>query len=104
MNSITKTALTLSLLLPLAGCWDCWSTKKSEEQGEVATHGHTGEKASKCSHKGCTHDHSKDEHTKDSKVATETTTEAIENDEEVEIQSMDDDNMDNDMNNEDYSA
>ncbi|MDP3788476.1 MAG: hypothetical protein Q8Q60_04165 [Candidatus Chromulinivorax sp.] len=103
MNPMVKTALTLALVLPLAGCWDCWSAKKNNDvQSEVATHGHAGDKNSnKCSHKGCTHDHSKDSHKKHA------------DHDEVEVQNMNDDNMDDDNldmdmdnmdDNEDYSA
>ncbi len=65
MKPMVKTALTLSLLLPLAGCCDfCWSKKATEVTSEDATHGTVTKTVSKCSHKGCTHDHSKDSHHK----------------------------------------
>ena len=62
MKSMVKTALTLALILPVAGCWDFgWSKKNQEsEKSETAIPAQADEQASKCSHKGCTHDHSKD--------------------------------------------
>ena len=63
MKSIVKTILTVSALLPLAGCLDFgWSKKESkQEQGQAPMHHESAEKkADKCSHKGCAHDHSKD--------------------------------------------
>lgn len=64
MKSIVKTALTLSMLLPLTGCWDFgWSKKEQKHEQGQAPMNHASEQAAKesqCSHKGCTHDHSKD--------------------------------------------
>ena len=99
MKSMVKTALTLSLLLPLAGCWDCCSsTKKVNEHGEVATHGTTNEKVSKCSHKGCTHDHSKDAHNQPAEEISvvETTETVLDNNDDFQDENIIvmDENMD----------
>ena len=92
MKSIIKTALTLSMLLPLAGCFDFgWSKKEKNadkvEKAEVAEHGSADEKASKCSHKGCKLDHTKGSHKKAGHDS-------------VKVQGMDDEDMDEDMDDE----
>lgn len=91
MKSTIKTALTISMLLPLAGCFDFgWSKKENKveksEKVEAAQHGAAEEKAGKCSHKGCSHDHSKDGQKK-----------SHHHDKEVKVQDMEDD-MDEEMN------
>ena len=110
MKSIIKTALTLSMLLPLAGCFDFgWSKKENKsEKSEVAHHGAAQEKSGKCSHKGCTHDHSKDEHKKSGHhdkdevevqdMENEVEVEGIEDEVEVEGIEEDDADMDEDFN------
>jgi len=69
MNSIIKKALTLSLLLPLAGCWDFGSDKKNRKtKKSVSSRKHKGKSASpktSCSHANCTHDHSNNHKTPD---------------------------------------
>jgi hypothetical protein len=107
MKSTVKTALTLSMLLPLAGCFDFgWSKKENKvENAEVAHHGAAQEKSSKCSHKGCTHDHSKDGHKKshhhEDEVKTQDMNEDMDeemdmNNGEVEVQDLEEDADEND--------
>lgn len=93
MNPMVKKALTLALLLPLTGCWDCWTAKKNNDvKSESAVQGHAAaEKSSKCSHKGCTHDHSKDANHDHNKNSHHHKDQAAAQHDEVETQGMDDD-------------
>ncbi len=99
-----KTALTLSMLLPLAGCFDFgWSKKENKAvKSQAAQPGVAEEKAGKCSHKGCTHDHSKDAHKKHehSEVQTQDMEEDDEDMDNVQVQDLEDDEdeMDEDFN------
>ena len=95
MKSIVKTALTLALILPVAGCYDFgWSKKTQEsEKTEVATPAQA-EEASKCSHKGCTKNH------RDGKHLDEVKTQSVDengNYIEDEITNMDEENNDINM-------
>jgi len=60
MKSITKTFLTLSLLIPLAGCWDSGCCKKDKKVVHVEKAGQPATPKANCSHVGCSHDHSKE--------------------------------------------
>ncbi len=122
MKSIVKAALTLSMLLPLAGCdfGFGWGKKHAEhEKAEAAHHGNAGEHDSKtCTHKNCGHDHHKDNvktqgvdadgnYVADEDDANANVDENAE-DQTVVEQSLEDGNMDddnsNDTSSEDYSA
>ena len=116
MKSTVKTALKLSSLLLLAGCWDCCHSKKCNDKNiETAAHANPNNKTSTCSHKGCTHDHNKDNHKSHANAHAQHNDNI---DDKVEVQSMNDDSsddtevvdldldmdMDTDMQDENYSA
>lgn len=97
MKSIVKTALTFSLLLPLAGCWDFGWSKRNQDYKSSETTTYTSHEykpaSKKCSHPGCNHDHSKDVQKKHHHDKMKS------KDMNVETQGMDNmDDMDMDMN------
>jgi len=100
MKTIMKTAISLSSLLLLAGCWDFgWSKKEKEAKShannakkEIVNHNEKPANPGKCSHKGCTHDHSKDAH---HKAADQVKTQGLDHEDmdDVETQNFEDEDM-----------
>ncbi len=88
MKSFVKTALTISLLLPLAGCWDFGWSKKETKQGETGMQGHT-HAGKQCSNPHCKHDHSK-KNGVETQGRREDDEENFYEEENVEIQDFDD--------------
>lgn len=102
MNSILKTALTVSALFILPGCMDCsWCGKKEQnheiiEAAAPIQEEHEHANSGKCSRKGCTHNHSKDSHTKhhSKKHNEDAHIQSIgdmDDEDDIEIQSMNED-------------